>query len=310
MHKITIVGAGRVGESTAQILAHQNRCNELILLDIDPGVAQGVALDIQEAAPLLGFDTRLMGCEHPEALRDSNLVIITAGLARKPGMSRSDVLQSNVLILDKILQNVLHYCPQALVLVVSNPVDTLTWRACERLGFDRQRVFGQAGVLDSTRMASFIAMETGVSVKDIQAMVMGSHGDSMLPLKRYTTIAGIPLSQYLSDDIIEEIFERTRNGGAEILGLRQTSSAYNAPAAAVAAMVDAIDNNRRRVMPVVTVLEGEYGLDGLAIGVPCVLGRNGVERVIEVELDETEQLALQTSAAAIKADISKLPPGC
>lgn len=306
MKKITIVGAGRVGESTAQFIAEQDLCKELMLIDIREGVPQGVALDIQETAPLLGFDTKVNGCHHPEGLEDADLVIITAGLPRKEGMSRSDVLDVNVKITDDIVQSIVKYAPDAIVLLVSNPVDTLTYRAFTQSGFESNRILGQAGVLDSTRMASFIAMETGFSVKDIDAMVLGGHGDTMVPMTRFTTISGISIEHLMSADTTADIIERTRNGGAEILSLRKTSSAYDAPAAAVTAMVDAIVHGRKRIMPAVAILQGEYGLTDMAMGVPCVLGEKGVESIIELPLNVNEQIMFDTSSSAIRKDIDSL----
>jgi malate dehydrogenase len=306
MQKVTIVGAGRVGEATAQFMAENNMCRELMLMDILEGVPQGVALDIQETAPLLGFDTRVNGCHNPDGLKDSELIVITAGLARKPGMSRSDVLASNVKILDGIVEDIVKYAPDSMILVVSNPVDILTYRAFKKSGFERQRVFGQAGVLDSARMAAFIALETGFSVQDIDAMVLGGHGDQMVPMTRYTTISGIPIANFLDDKTIGEIVDRTRHGGAEILGLRQNSSAYDAPGVSVATMVDSIRHNRRRVMPTVAILEGEYGEDDVAMGVPVILGQGGMERVIELKLNDEERAMFDTSVAAVRKDLETL----
>ena len=306
MKKITVVGAGRVGESTAQFIASKDMCCEISLIDIREGAAEGAALDIQEDAPLFRFDTRLTGGTNHELMADSDLIIVTAGVPRKPGMSRSDVLEINVRVTDEIVESVLKYAPNSKMLFVSNPVDILTYRAWKKTGWDRSRIMGQAGVLDSTRMASFIAMETGYSALDIDAMVMGGHGDSMVPMMRYTTISGIPVSHFLDQKTIDDIVMRTRNGGAEILALRQNSSAFDAPAAAVAAMVDAMVNDRKRILPTVAILEGEYGCEELAIGVPCVLGKDGMEKVLSLELDGQEQMNFNQSVAAVQKDIETL----
>ena len=306
MQKLSIVGAGRVGESTAHFLAKADVCREIMLLDVREGVAQGAALDIHESAPLFHFDTRVDGSTSPEAMEDSEIVVITAGIPRKPGMSRSDVLDTNVTIMDTIVADVMRHAPDSIVLVVSNPVDVLTYRAWQRTGWPRERVFGQAGVLDTSRMASFVAMETGLSVMDVDAMVLGGHGDSMVPMIRYTTVSGIAISQFLDDAAIERIIERTRHGGAEILSLKQTSSAYGAPAAAIAAMVESIARNRRRVLPTVAILDGEYGEQDIAMGVPCILGKGGLEQIVELELNEEETAMFQRSADGVRDDISRL----
>lgn len=306
MNKITVVGAGRVGESTAQFIATQDICREIALVDISEGAASGAALDIQQAAPLFQFDTRLKGGNNPKLMENSDIIIVTAGIPRKPGMSRSDVMEVNVRVMDEIVTNALEYAPDAMILVVSNPVDILTYRAWKKSGWSRNRIFGQAGVLDSTRMASFIAMETGYSALDIDAMVLGGHGDSMVPMMRYTTISGIPVSNFLNQKQIDDIVTRTRNGGAEILALRQNSSAYDAPAAAVAEMVDAIEHDRKRILPSVAILDGEYGCTELAIGVPTVLGKDGMEKVIDLELNTEEQANFDNSVAAVKKDLEVL----
>ena len=306
MKKITVVGAGRVGESTAQFIASKDMCREIALIDIREGAAEGAALDIQEDAPLFRFDTRLRGGSNHELMADSDLIIVTAGVPRKPGMSRSDVLEINVRVTDEIVESVLQYAPNSKMLFVSNPVDILTYRAWKKTGWDRSRIMGQAGVLDSTRMASFIAMETGYSALDIDAMVMGGHGDSMVPMMRYTTISGIPVSNFLDQQAIDDIVSRTRNGGAEILALRQNSSAFDAPAAAVAVMVDAIVNDRKRILPTVAILDNEYACNDLAIGVPCVLGKEGVEKVISLDLDAQEEENFSQSVAAVRKDIEVL----
>ena len=306
MQKIVIVGAGRVGESTAQFLASKDAAHEIVLIDIKEGQAEGAALDIQETAPLFEFDTRVSGSTESAAMAGANLVIVTAGIPRKPGMSRSDVLDTNVRILDGIVDDVLRYAPDAMLLLVSNPVDVLTWRAWDRTGWPRERVFGQAGVLDSSRMAAFIALETGYSTQDIQAMVLGGHGDAMVPMVRYTTISGIGIDHFLSAEKIDEIIQRTRNGGAEVLALRKNSSAYDAPAAAVAEMVDAIVHDRKRILPSVAILQGEYGHDNAAMGVPCVLGKDGMERIIELKLTSEEHEQFEQSLQGVLADIKRL----
>jgi malate dehydrogenase len=307
MRKVTIVGAGRVGESTAQIVAKEELCREVVLLDIEPGVPQGVALDIQQSASLLRFDTRVTGDTDAAAMRDSDLVIITAGLPRKPGMSRSDVLDVNLGIVDGIVDKILEYAPEAMIMMVTNPVDVLTWRVYRKTGWPRRRVFGQSGALDTARMTAFIALETGYSVKDIFALVLGGHGDAMVPLPRFTGISGINIEHFLSKDRIEEIARRTRQGGGEILALKRHSSAYDSPAAAIAAMVDAIGHNRRRILPCVAILDGEYGQRNIAMGVPAVLDENGLAEIIELKLNEDEQVLFEKSADMVRSDINNLP---
>jgi malate dehydrogenase len=306
MNKISIVGAGRVGEATAQFIASKDMCREIALLDIREGAAEGVALDIQEVSPLLKYDTRLYGGTDYSLLKDSNLIIITAGLPRKPGMSRSDLLAINVGISNGIIEGAMKYAPNSLLLFVSNPVDVITYHAFIKTGWPRNRIFGQAGVLDSSRMASFIAMETGYSSLDINAMVLGGHGDTMVPMLRYTTISGIPVSHFINENKLAEIVERTRNGGAEILALRQNSSAYDAPAASVAEMVDTIVYDRKRILPTVCILEGEYGHDGLAIGVPAVLGKGGMEKIITLEMNDEETAMFNNSVSLVQKDLDLL----
>ena len=306
MNKISIIGAGRVGEATAQFIAYQNMCHEIALLDINKGTAEGAALDIQEVSPLFQYDTRLYGGSDYSLLEGSDLIIITAGLPRKPGMSRSDLLATNVGISNGILESVMKHAPNCMLLFVSNPVDIITYNAFLKTGWPRNRVFGQAGVLDSSRMASFIAMETGYSSLDINAMVLGGHGDTMVPMLRYTTISGIPVSQFIAEKKLAEIVERTRNGGAEILALRQNSSAYDAPAASVAEMVDAIVYDRKRILPTVCILEGEYGHKNIAIGVPAVLGKDGVEKIITLDMNDKETAMLNNSAELVQKDLELL----
>lgn len=306
MQKITIVGAGRVGETTAQILAEEELCREIALLDVREDVPEGVALDICQTAPFFEFDTRITGSSDPRILKDSELVVVTAGFPRKPGMSRSDVLEANVRIIDEVTEHIVQYAPKAIVLMVSNPVDSLTYRVAQRTGWPRERVFGQAGVLDASRMASFIAQETGFSALDITTLVLGGHGDTMVPVPRFCTINGIPLSHFISEERLAAIIDRTRKGGAEILALRKTSSAYDAPGAAVATMIDAIVNNRRRLLPCVAMLEGEYGEADIAMGVPCILSEKGMESVIELELNDQERADFSRSVAAVRADIERL----
>lgn len=306
MEKVVIVGAGRVGETTAQFLAEQELCREVVLIDIREDTPQGVALDILQTAPFFRFDTEVRGSNDPADMAGADLVVITAGIPRRPGMSRSDVLETNVAIVDGIVDDILRHAPQASILVVSNPVDVLTWRVWQRTGWPRQRVMGQAGVLDASRMATFIAMETGFSSRDVTTIVLGGHGDSMVPLPRFCTINGIPISHFVSEERIRDIIQRTRDGGAEILALRKNSSAYDAPGASVATMVDAISHNRRRLLPCVAILQGEYGQAGIAMGVPCVLDETGLARVVELELTEEERRWFDSSARAVAADIERL----
>ncbi len=306
MHKVVIMGAGRVGETTALILAKQEICREIMLIDICEDAPQGVALDIIQTSPFFNFDTLVKGSNDASDLADADLVVITAGIPRKPGMSRSDVLETNVAIIDGIVDDILQYAPNAMILVVSNPVDVLTWRVWQRTGWPRERVFGQAGVLDASRMATFIAMETGFSSRDITTIVLGGHGDSMVPVPRFCTINGIPISHFISAERIQDIIQRTREGGAEILALRKNSSAYDAPGASVAAMVDAISHNRKRLLPCVAILQGEYGQADIAMGVPCVLDEQGLTEVLELDLNAEESALFQDSAAAVSLDIDRL----
>ncbi len=306
MHKVAIIGAGRVGETAAQFLAKEDLFREIALLDIHEGAAEGAALDLQEAASVFGFGARVTGSTDPEVLTGAELVIITAGQPRKPGMTRSQLLESNAKVIDQIVDDVVKHAPQALLMVVSNPVDGLTYRAWQRSGWPRNRVFGQAGVLDSSRMATFIAMETGLSVRDINAMVLGGHGDSMVPMVRYTTVSGVPVSNLLDAEAINRIIERTRHGGAEVLSLRGVSSAYIAPGAAVFTMARAIAGDHKQLLPSVVILQNEYGASDVAMGVPCVLGKAGVERVVELTLTEEERQQFENSLNGVRTDIARL----
>ncbi|WP_085718016.1 malate dehydrogenase [Pseudomonas sp. B28(2017)] len=306
MNKLSIVGAGVVGEAAAQIIAREEFCRELMLIDVQGELAQGKALDVWQAAVESGSDTRVYGGPNAELLQNSDLVVITAGVPRKPGQSRQDVLSINLPILDSIMLDINRHAPAATVLVVSNPVDVLTYRAWCLSGLGRNRVFGQAGVLDTARMKCFIAEETGFSARDITALVLGGHGDSMVPLMRYCTVGSVPLSHFLSNQQIERIVERTRQGGGEILGLKKVGSACDAPGVAIAEMVDAIANGRNRILPTVAILEGEYGRTGIAMGVPCVLAEDGVARVIELSLDAQEQAMFDRSADQVVRDIAEM----
>lgn len=306
MNKVAIIGAGRVGETTAQILAEKETCREIALLDVREDAAKGVALDICQMSQFFDFDTRVYGSDQAEVIAGADLIVITAGLPRKPGMSRSDVMEVNVKILDSILDQVLEYAPDSRLLIVSNPVDVLTYHAWKKTGWDRSRIFGQAGVLDAARMANFIAVETGFSSMDVTTLVLGGHGDTMVPLPRYCTINGIPVGQFIEEQKMDEIIARTRDGGAEILALRKNSSAYDAPGASVAAMVDAISHNRKRILPSVAILNGEYQETDIAMGVPCVLGDDGLEKVIELELNDEEMALFKASVTTIREDLQRL----
>jgi malate dehydrogenase len=278
----------------------------VVLLDVRGGAAAGAALDIRQSAALHRFDCRVTGGADPVLMTGSDLVIVTAGSPRKPGMSRSDVLDVNRAVIDTIVDQVQEYAPDCLLLLVTNPVDVLTWHAWKRTGWDRRRVFGQAGVLDAARMASFMAEETGISVRDIHTMVIGGHGDSMVPLTRFSTINGLPVTVFIEEHTIQHINEKTRHGGAQILEMRQHSSAYNAPAAAVATMVDAISSNRNRLLPCVCILDGEYGKHDTTAGVPAVLGRDGIQKIVELPLDDDERAGFEASVESILQDIGHL----
>ncbi len=306
VNKISIVGAGRVGESVAQVLAIKKLTECIILIGRDEQRTKGIALDIQETASVHLFDSKLTGSSDISNIRDSNIVIITAGSPRNPGMDRADVLTTNLKIIDEIMDGIIKYAPDAYVIIVSNPVDVLTYYANKKANWARNRIVGQAGILDSMRMSSFIAMEANYSINDIQAMVLGGHGDTMVPLPRFTTVSGISIKHLLSQTTIDNIIQRTRNGGGEILNLKQKSSAYDAPGAAVAIMVEAIVHNKHRLLPCISMLDGEYGQTDIAIGVPVVLGENGVEKIIELDFNADEKKSFDASAKVIKALIREI----
>lgn len=306
MNKITIIGAGRVGEACALTIAKQDLCKQLVLLDLDADATRGTALDIAQTAPIFGFDTEVTGGSDASLIKDSGIIVVTAGFPRKPGMSRQDVLGKNVPIIDGVVENAKRYAPNAILLIVSNPVDVLTYRAFQQAGWPRERVFGQAGVLDAARMACFVAQETGFSAKDINALVLGGHGDTMVPMIRYTTVNGVSVERFLSPTQIEQIIQRTRHGGAEILNLKKVSSAYQAPGNATAAMVDAIVHKRNRLMPTVAILNGEYGEKDLAMGVPCILSEGGIRKIVELELNSQEKQFFDVSVQQLRKDIVEL----
>ena len=303
--KVAVFGAGHVGATVAQRIVEKELA-DVVLLDVVEGLPQGKALDMAEAAPVEGYDARIVGSNNTTDAAGADLVVITAGIARKPGMSRDDLLATNARIVGGIADAVRQHAPDAIVVVVTNPLDVMTWLVFERTGFPPERVMGMAGVLDSARLRTFIAMELGVSVKDVEAMVLGGHGDSMVPLTRYATVGGVPLSALLPADRVEALIQRTRNGGAEIVALLKTGSAYYAPASAAVAMVGSILRDERRVLPACVRLDGQYGLKDVFAGVPVVLGDGGVEMVVELELTPDELKALQASADEVRATYGRL----
>ncbi|MDX1623969.1 MAG: malate dehydrogenase [Gemmatimonadota bacterium] len=304
--KITVVGAGHVGATTGQRIAESGIANEVVLIDIVEGMPRGKALDLWEAAPVVGYDTRLTGGTDYGLADGSDLVVVTAGLPRKPGMSRDDLLKKNADIVSGVAGEIRERCPDAIVIVVSNPLDVMSWVALKTTDFDRSRVIGMAGVLDTARFRSFIALELDVSVRDVSAFVLGGHGDSMVPLPRYSTVAGIPLPHLLSEERIDALVERTRKGGGEIVELLSDGSAYYAPSAAVAEMAESILRDRNRILPCAAWLQGEYGLSDVYVGVPVKLGAGGIKEIVEIELTGEEKKALHASAAHVKETMSKL----
>ena len=299
MAKISIVGAGMTGATTAHWLA-ERALGDLVLVDVIEGMPQGKGLDMLEAMPIIGRDVEIVGSNDYAATRGSDIVILTAGLPRKPGMSRDDLLSANAEIVGKAATETLKYSPDAIYVVLTNPLDTMAYLTLKLNRLPRERVIGQAGILDSARMRAFVAMETGISVENIQCYVLGGHGDSMIPLTHHSNVAGIPLSEYLPADKLEAIVARTRKGGGEIVNLLKTGSAYYAPSAAVAQMTEAILLDRNLVVPASAYLEGEYGLQDIFFGVPVVLNRSGMARVIEYKLSKEEQALLEKSAAAVQ----------
>jgi len=300
MNKITVVGAGNVGATVAQRLAERELAKRVVLVDVIEGVPQGKGLDQWESAPIEGFDTRVLGANDYTLAAGSELVVVTAGIARKPGMSRDDLVRTNADIVKQVSLEIKRHCPDAIVLVVSNPLDVMCWVTKQVTAFPRERVIGMAGVLDTARYRAFLAEALDVSVEDIQAMVLGGHGDTMVPLVSYTTVSGIPVSQLLDKATLDKIVERTRNGGAEIVAFLKTGSAYYAPSAAVTQMAEAIAHDKKRILPCAAWVQGEYGVSGIYLGVPCKLGRRGLEQILEVKLTADEQAALKQSAEAVK----------
>ena len=300
LNKITVVGAGNVGATTAQRLAEKELARQVVMVDVVEGVPQGKGLDQWESAPIEGFDTRVIGTNGYGETAGSDIVVVTAGIARKPGMSRDDLLNTNAGIVREVSQRIRESSPQAIVIVVSNPLDVMSYVALKTTGFPRERVLGMAGVLDTARYRSFLAEALDVSVRDIQAMVLGGHGDTMVPLISYTSVSGIPVTQLLDAARLEAIVDRTRNGGAEIVKYLKTGSAYYAPSAAAVQMCEAIAFDQKRILPCAAWLQGEYGLRDLFLGVPCKLGRRGLEQILEVDLTSAERAALEKSAQAVR----------
>ena len=303
--KISVVGAGNVGATVAQLVAYKE-LGDVVLVDIIEGLPQGKALDLLEAGPVEGYDSQVIGANNYEATADSHIVVITAGIARKPGMSRSDLINTNANIVRGVTEQVVKYSPEAQLIVVSNPLDAMVHLAKHVSGFPKNRVVGQAGVLDSTRFRTFIAQELKVSVEDTQAFVLGGHGDSMVPLPRYSTVAGIPITHLLPKETIDRLVQRTRDGGGEIVNLLKSGSAFYAPGASVVQMVEAIVKDKKRILLCTAYLEGEYGLRNIYFGVPVKLGAAGVEQIIEIELTAEERSALQASAKEVEDTIQQL----
>jgi malate dehydrogenase len=305
--KVSVIGGGFTGATTALMLA-QKELGDVVLVDIpqmeDP--TKGKALDMLEASPVQGFDANITGTSNYEDTKDSDIVVITAGIARKPGMSRDDLVQTNQKIMKSVTEQIVKYSPNSYIIVLTNPVDAMTYTVFKESGFPKERVIGQSGVLDTARFRTFVAQELNLSVKDVTGFVLGGHGDDMVPLIRYSYAGGIPLETLISKDRLEAIVERTRKGGGEIVGLLGNGSAYYAPAASLVQMVEAILKDQRRVIPAIAYLEGEYGFEGIYLGVPTILGGNGLEKIIELELTEEEQSALAKSADSVKNVMSSL----
>ncbi|MCF8110548.1 MAG: malate dehydrogenase [Desulfobacteraceae bacterium] len=298
--KVTVVGAGNVGATAAQRLAEKRLC-DVVLVDVAEGLPQGKALDLAEAAPIEKHDAHLAGTNGYEETAGSDIVIITAGIPRKPGMSRDDLLKTNSDIIKSVVGNVAEKSPESILIIVSNPLDAMCHVAYETAGFDKKRVIGMAGVLDSARFRTFIARELNVSVENTHAFVLGGHGDTMVPLPRFSTVAGIPITELLSKDRIESLVDRTRNGGAEIVSLLKSGSAFYAPASAAVEMAESILMDRKKILPCAAYLEGEYGINGLFIGVPVKLGKEGIEEIIEIKLTDKESAVLEKSADAVRS---------
>ena len=305
--KITVVGAGNVGASAAQLLAYKE-LGDVVLVDVIEGIPQGKSLDLAEAAPVNRYDAKMIGSNSYEQTANSDVVVITAGIARKPGMSRDDLLNTNTAIVKSVTEQIVKFSPNTILIVVSNPLDAMTYVAYKASGFPKHRVVGMAGVLDSARMRCFLAEELNVSVENVNAFVLGGHGDTMVPLPRYSTCAGIPIPELLSKERIEAIVQRTRDGGAEIVKLLKSGSAYYAPAASAVEMVEAILKDKKKVLPAAALLEGEYGINGLFVGVPVKLGSRGIEQIFEISLTADERSQLHKSAAAVQelVDIIKI----
>ena len=303
--RVTVVGAGNVGATTAQRIAEAG-LTDVVLVDIVEGLPQGKALDLAEAAPVMAHDARITGTNDYADTAGSDIVVVTSGLARQPGMSRDDLLAKNAGIVRSVVLQAVKHSPDCILIIVTNPLDAMCHVAIEASGFPRERVIGMAGVLDSARFRTFIAMELGVSVEDTHAFVLGGHGDTMVPLPRYSTVAGIPITELMSPERVAALVDRTANGGAEIVALLKAGSAYYAPAASTYEMVDAILRDRKRVLPCAVQLKGEYGVEGLFVGVPVVLGSKGMERIIQIDLTAEENAAFQRSAAAVQELVDKL----
>jgi malate dehydrogenase len=300
MSKVTVVGAGNVGATCADVLAYREVAEEIVLIDIKEGIAEGKALDIWQKAPINQYDSRTVGSTNDYSkTANSDVVVITSGLPRKPGMTRDDLIETNAGIVKSVTENVVKHSPNAIIIVVSNPLDVMTYQAHLTSGFSRNKVIGMAGILDTARYRAFLAEELNISGKEIQAILMGGHGDTMVPLPRYTTVAGIPVTELISKEKLDAIIERTKFGGGELVKLMGTSAWY-APGSAAAQMVEAILKNQRRVFPVCIKLDGEYGIDDCYLGVPVILGKNGVEKVLELDLNAEEKALLETSRGHVK----------
>lgn len=304
--KITVIGAGNVGATTAQRLVDKQLANEVVLVDIIEGIPQGKALDMYEATPVEKTDVKVVGSNGYEETANSDIIVITAGIARKPGMSRDDLMNTNSGIVKSCTEAAVAKSPKSIIIVVSNPLDVMTYVAWKVSGFERQRVMGMAGVLDAARFRSFIALELNVSVEDVNAFVLGGHGDSMVPLPRYSTVAGIPITELLSQATVDRLVKRTRDGGIEIVNYLKSGSAYYAPSSSAVAMVEAIVKDKKRILPCAVYLQGEYGLKDTFVGVPVKLGKKGVEEIIQIKLNPDEQAALKKSSDDVSQAIAKL----